>query len=204
MAAHALSTEAIALTEKKMDMTLDDIIKMSKKASSKGKQPPRASNKSQGGLNDRGAQRSVKVQRFLNSRSSIRQGVLAQRRTNFKGNQFPLTTEVARRAAVAPINNIIINPRKQRLGHFKSFNFCLDFNFVQKDAMTNKQKPKTLDALFAGMKEQRIRTVSQQMAVRFQGRAVAQRNGRGGWQQRRGRGGAAGAGSGARFGTFAR
>ncbi|RYR10410.1 hypothetical protein Ahy_B05g078866 [Arachis hypogaea] len=30
MAAKPLTTEAIALTEKKMDMTLDDIIKMSK------------------------------------------------------------------------------------------------------------------------------------------------------------------------------
>eukprot|EP00262_Sarcandra_glabra_P014176 TRINITY_DN4085_c0_g1_i2.p1 TRINITY_DN4085_c0_g1~~TRINITY_DN4085_c0_g1_i2.p1 ORF type:complete len:123 (-),score=24.29 TRINITY_DN4085_c0_g1_i2:86-454(-) len=102
----ALTREAIAITEKKMDMTLDDIIKQSKKSSSKVKRP-RASNKSWGFLNGGGASQrnSSKVQQFMDSRSSLRQGVLAQRRSNFRGRQFPLAKEIARKAAVTPIRN---------------------------------------------------------------------------------------------------
>lgn len=33
------------------------------------------------------------------------QGFLAQRRSNFQGNQFPLATEVARKAPAAPLRN---------------------------------------------------------------------------------------------------
>lgn len=33
------------------------------------------------------------------------QGALAQRRSNFQGNQFPLAAEFARKAAVAPLRN---------------------------------------------------------------------------------------------------
>ena len=32
----------------------------------------------------------------------VNQGVLAQRRSNFRGNRFPLAAEAERRAAVAP------------------------------------------------------------------------------------------------------
>lgn len=35
----------------------------------------------------------------------ILQGLLAQKRSNFQGNQFPLAREVARKAAAAPIRN---------------------------------------------------------------------------------------------------
>lgn len=48
------------------------------------------------------------------------QGALAQRRSNFQGNQFPVTTEVARKAAVAPlrgrpfVRNGLANPDKAR------------------------------------------------------------------------------------------
>ncbi|GFS35608.1 hypothetical protein Acr_00g0040910 [Actinidia rufa] len=102
MAAKPLTTEAIALTEKKMDMTLDDIIKMSKNNTSKTT-TPRVSNRSQNFLNNGAQEKTSKVERFMDSRSSMRQGVLAQRRSKFKGNQFPLATEAARKAAVAPI-----------------------------------------------------------------------------------------------------
>ncbi|KAH0450370.1 hypothetical protein IEQ34_021062 [Dendrobium chrysotoxum] len=193
MAANKLSTEAIALTEKKMDMTLDDIIKMSKKAPFKGKQAPRTSNKSQGFLNDRVAQRNAK-------------GVLAQRRTNFKGNQFPVTTEVARRATVVPIRNRAVNPSKQRVAAVPIRTNAGDGNFAgKKQTVNNKQKPKTLDALFAGMKEQRIRTMSQQLG-RGRGQA-GQRRGRQNQQQRGWIGAASGGSSaryGAQFGNFGR
>ncbi|XP_020574923.1 uncharacterized protein LOC110020957 [Phalaenopsis equestris] len=200
MAANKLSTEAIALTEKKMDMTLDDIIKMSKKAPFKGKQASRTSNKNQGFLNDRVAQRNAKVQRFMNTRSAIRQGVLAQRRTNFKGNQFPLTTEVARRAAVVPIRNRAVNPSKQRVAAIPIRRNAGDGNFAgKKQTANNKQKPRTLDALFADMKEERMRTISQQQVGRGRGQA-GQRRGR---QNQRQRGwiGAASGSSAVRYGT---
>lgn len=41
MAAKPLTTEAIAFTEKKMDMALEDIIKMSKNTKTKAKKPRR-------------------------------------------------------------------------------------------------------------------------------------------------------------------
>lgn len=39
---------------------------------------------------------------FLNDGN---QGALAQRRSNFQGNQFPLATEAARKAAAGPLRN---------------------------------------------------------------------------------------------------
>ncbi|OMP02931.1 long chain acyl-CoA synthetase 4-like protein [Corchorus olitorius] len=103
MAAKPLTTEAIALTEKKMDMTLDDIIKMSKNSSHKNKKQPRASNKSHKPVNHSVKEKALKVRQYMNSRSTVRQGVLAQRRSNFQGNRFPLAADAARRAAAAPL-----------------------------------------------------------------------------------------------------
>ncbi|KAL3360657.1 hypothetical protein AABB24_013878 [Solanum stoloniferum] len=108
MAAKILTTETIALTEKKMDMTLDDIIKMSKTNTTKTKKQ-RVSNRSQKFSNNIAQDKSAKIQRFMDTRSSMRQGALAQRRSNFQGDQFPLATEAARRAAVAPIRNRAFN-----------------------------------------------------------------------------------------------
>ncbi|KAH7513735.1 hypothetical protein FEM48_Zijuj11G0012900 [Ziziphus jujuba var. spinosa] len=105
MAAKPLTTEAIALTEKKMDMTLDDIIKMSKNKTSRGRKQRRAPNKNQSFLKSTVQDKSTKMRRLMDSRSSLRQGVLAQRRSNFQGNQFPLAAEFARKAAVAPLRN---------------------------------------------------------------------------------------------------
>lgn len=109
MATKPLTTEAIALTEKKMDMTLDDIIKMSKKNPMKGKRPQRPPIKSQGFQNGNASHGNTRMQRFIDSRSSIRQGVLAKRRSNFHSDKFPITTEVARKAAVMPVSNRRIN-----------------------------------------------------------------------------------------------
>ncbi|KAI0488132.1 hypothetical protein KFK09_027959 [Dendrobium nobile] len=201
MAANALSTATIALTEKKMDMALDDIIKMSKKASFKGKQASRTTNKSQRFMNDRGIQRNSKVQRFMNSRSSIRQGLLSQRRTSFKRNQFPVTTAAARRGAGATIRNRVAYPSKQRFAAASMRRDAGDGNIVRKD----KQKPKTLDALFSDLKEQRIRTISLELA---RSRGQFARQGRRGQRQQRGLYGAANAAAGARagdgFGKFIR
>ncbi|KAA3475854.1 Ribosome maturation factor RimP [Gossypium australe] len=103
MAAKPLTSEAIALTEKKMDMTLDDIIKMSKTSSNKTKKQRRVLNKGQKPFNNAAKAKALKVRQYMDSRSSVRQGVLAQRRSNIRVNQFPLAAEAARRAAVAPV-----------------------------------------------------------------------------------------------------
>ncbi|THG08540.1 hypothetical protein TEA_005079 [Camellia sinensis var. sinensis] len=119
MAAKPLTSETIALTEKKMDMTLDDIIKMSKSNTTKANKP-RVSNRNQKFVNSAAQEKSTKVRRFMDSRSSLRQGVLAQRRSNFQGNQFPLATEAARKAAVAPFRNRAFN-------RSRGFNHCCGY-----------------------------------------------------------------------------
>lgn len=102
MAAKPLTTEAIALTEKKMDMSLDDIIKMSQNKPNKGKKQSRAPIKNQKLVNA-AKEKDLKVRRYMDSRSSLRQGFLARRRSNFQENQFPLAVGAAQKAVVAPI-----------------------------------------------------------------------------------------------------
>jgi len=172
MAARPLTSEAIAVTEKKMDMTLDDIIKMSKSTSTKDKKQ-RVSNRSQNFLNNAAQEKSAKVKRFMDSRSSFRQGALAKRRSNFQGNQFPLATEAARKAAVVPLNNRhfnrsrAVNVNKQRVGAPSVQRKAATGRFALKPQQSKvkvvpKQRPQTLDSLFASMKEERMRVLSQQ------------------------------------------
>ncbi|XP_022985420.1 uncharacterized protein LOC111483428 isoform X2 [Cucurbita maxima] len=196
MAAKPLTTEAIAVTEKKMDMALDDIIKMSKITGNKARKERRFPNKMQKFPNNVTQDRPRKLQRFMDSRSSVRQGALAKRRSNFQGNQFALTTEVSRRAVVAPTRPRAFyrrapNWNKTRVDAppvpRKPFN---NRTFVPKVAApaqpqtnatqrqrpqtnaTQRQRPQTLDSLFANMKEQRLRVLSQR-----QNGAAQQRNG---------------------------
>ncbi|KAF6140788.1 hypothetical protein GIB67_042201 [Kingdonia uniflora] len=196
MAMKPLTEKAIAITEKKMDMTLDDIIKMSKGGTSKAKKP-RASNKSQKPFNSSTSQgNSGKLRRFMDSRSSLRQGALAQRRSNFQGNQFPLAKEFARKAAAAPIRNKPLN--HNRMANNRSYSLLAGCRVAapmvqvkvaergfSRKMYQAKVQPKrtlqTLDSLFANMKEQRMR--SQQNNVQF-----ARGGGGGGQQQHRGRG----------------
>ncbi|KAB8108307.1 hypothetical protein EE612_043884, partial [Oryza sativa] len=109
-----LTAEAIAFTEKKMDMTLDDIIKMSKKKNPGGKKPARQPIKKRPFQNDNTNQGNAKVQRFMETRSSLRQGVLAQRRTNLGGNQFAATKQAAKKAATMPIRSRGVRWNKPR------------------------------------------------------------------------------------------
>ncbi|THU51095.1 hypothetical protein C4D60_Mb06t27430 [Musa balbisiana] len=195
-----LTAEAIALTEKKMDMTLDDIIKMSKKNTSKGRRPLRMPIKSQGFQNGNRSQNNTKVQHFMDSRSSIRQGFLAQRRSNFHGNQFQMTTEIARKVSAMPIRNRLVNQSQPRLGSsIQTSNIwrravtsaqrkAADGSFAgKKDKVVTEQKPETMDALFANMKKQRMRMITQQ-AKQSNGDQTAQR--RNISHHHRGRGGA--------------
>ncbi|KAG4972874.1 hypothetical protein AAZX31_11G017200 [Glycine max] len=179
MAAKPLTTEAIALTEKKMDMTLDDIIKMSKNP--KNKKQRRVPNKSQKFSNNFTQDKSAKVQRYMESRSSLRQGALAKRRSNFQGNQFPAAVEVARKAVTAPLHNRV--PNRNRVANWNKTRFqvpvgqrrAANGGFAAKQQplpspqkqqenvdIMPKQKPQTLDSLFANMKEQRMRVLSMQ------------------------------------------
>ncbi|XP_059662206.1 uncharacterized protein LOC132308203 [Cornus florida] len=170
MAAKPLTNEAIALTEKKMDMTLDDIIKMSKSTTNKDKKQ-RIPNKSAKFLNNAAQVKTAQLRQFMNSKSSLRQGALAQRRSNFQGNQFHLATEAARKAAVAPIRNRpfnrsravdmikprVVGPPVQR----RAANGGFAVKRSQQASMVLKQRPQTLDSLFANMKEQRMRVSAQ-------------------------------------------
>ncbi|OAY56353.1 uncharacterized protein LOC110608769 [Manihot esculenta] len=180
MATKPLSREEIANTEKKLDMPLDDIIKMSKNTT-KVKKQQRPPNKSQKVFNSAAQQKSVKVQHYMDSRPFVRQGALAQRRSNFQGNQFPVTTEVARKAAVAPfrgrpfIRNGLANPDKARTGAFIVQRRAVNGGFAAKSSQQQhhhhhqqqqqgdagaKPRTQTLDSRFANMKEERMRVFS--------------------------------------------
>ncbi|KAI3862468.1 hypothetical protein MKX03_011556 [Papaver bracteatum] len=181
-----LTSEAIALTEKKMDMTLDQIIKMSKKPTQRGGlKNHRLPNKNQrfglGSLQGHGGRGNpMKVRQFMDSRSSLRQGALAQRRSSFQGNNhFPLAAEVAKKAGVAPARNVrpfnrtrLGNWNKQRTGAPQSIQRTAEVGFVNKQhqgqfqfqarMVAQPRQKGTLDSLFANMKEQRMRMQSHQ------------------------------------------
>ncbi|KAL2551022.1 hypothetical protein Fot_12552 [Forsythia ovata] len=168
-----LTSEAIALTEKKINMTLDDIIKLSKTNVTKPKKQ-RVSNRDQKFVKNAAQDKSAKVQRFMDTRSSLRQGALARRRSNFQGNQFPLATEAARKAAVAPIRNRAFNqsrpvntnkPRGWAPAVQKNSANGGGFTLKKQNQQVKvvpKQRSQTLDSLFANMKEQRMRVLSRQ------------------------------------------
>ncbi|XP_074581107.1 uncharacterized protein LOC141837621 isoform X2 [Curcuma longa] len=163
MATKPLTNEAIAMTEKKMDMALDDIIKMSKKNAAKGKRPPRPPIKNQDFQYRNPSQGNTRVQHFIDSRSSIRQGALAKRRSNFHGNQFPVTTEMARKAVGMPIRSSMMNQNGRRTKATGVQRKVADVSSNRKDKVVAKKRPQTLDALFANMKEQRMKFMNQKM-----------------------------------------
>lgn len=84
MEANPLTAEAIALAEKKVDMTLDDLIKMSKSQHRQIKKQ-RAPIKTQGRSFNRAAAQEDKARPLMDLRSRSRQRLLAQRR--FQGQQ---------------------------------------------------------------------------------------------------------------------
>ncbi|CAG7887460.1 unnamed protein product [Brassica rapa] len=99
-----LVVDRIALNEKKVAMALDDLIKLSKRNTkgNKGRSSRRPKNKNR---NFNGAARNSnpsKEKHYVNSLSGVRQGAVEKRRSNFKGNQFPVATNVARKAANVP------------------------------------------------------------------------------------------------------
>lgn len=107
MEVNADISEAIALTEKKMDMTLDDIIRMFKNNTSKPKRQG-VLNRSQKPVNSSTMDKSTKIRNFIDSRSITRQGVLAQRRSIVEGYGFLLASQDTRKVPFAP----------KRIGYF--------------------------------------------------------------------------------------
>ncbi|CAD6265589.1 unnamed protein product [Miscanthus lutarioriparius] len=183
-----LTAEAIAFTEKKMDMTLEDIIKMSKKKNPGGKKPPRQPIKKRPFQNGNSNKGNGKVQRFMESRSTIRQGVLAQRRSNLGGSQFPATKQAAKKAAAMPIRSGAVHWNKPSASTLVQRRPVGDaFQNAKVKESQNQAAPRTMDALFAQMKAQRMRTVPQQQANPAPGRHFNQQR-RVQQQQRRGRG----------------
>ncbi|XP_042452348.1 uncharacterized protein LOC122036982 isoform X1 [Zingiber officinale] len=140
METKALTEEAISMAEKKMNMSLDDIIKMSKKIAAKGKRPPRPPNRNPSHGN-------AVLHGFMDSRSSIRQGVLAKRRSNVHGNQFPVITEMARKAAAISVQNRMRNPNGG----------CVLTPLQRSaDADPDIKQLQALDAIFANMNAMRM------------------------------------------------
>ncbi|EFH46014.1 hypothetical protein ARALYDRAFT_492473 [Arabidopsis lyrata subsp. lyrata] len=164
-----LIAETIALTEKKVAMALDDIIKLAKRKTNvnKGKKPRRGKNKNQ---NFNGAARN-NTSNVRHHISAVRQGSVGKRRSRFQGNQFPVTTNIARKAATAapldargrafnggrmtsayqsrriapPVQNISVQPRVNAKRQE-----------VDEKVEHRGWKRKTLDSRFASMKEQRM------------------------------------------------
>lgn len=165
-----ITTETVALTEKKMDMSLDAIIKMSKSNTNvnKGKKL-RASNKKEK-FNGAAKNSTVKAQLYMDSRSDVRQGAFAKRRSNFQGNHFPVTTAVARNVASgAPIRGRPYTNQSRFLTPPAQYGSA-PRGFVSKQQQWEKieqkqanggggqrQGPQTLDSRFAYMKEERMR-----------------------------------------------
>ncbi|KAF8053204.1 hypothetical protein N665_1449s0008 [Sinapis alba] len=167
-----METDPIALNAKKVAMALDDIIKLSKRNSNgnKGKRSRRAKNKKR---NFNGAARNKntsKEKHHVNSLSGVRQGAVAKRRSNFKGNQFPVAANVARKASTVP--PLSVRRRAFSAGRMTSANqsrlfappvqsrsvharFIAKRHEVEKKVENGGGKWKTLDSRFAIMKEQR-------------------------------------------------
>ncbi|KAI5595277.1 hypothetical protein POPTR_003G140700v4 [Populus trichocarpa] len=181
MAIKPLTHDEIANTEKKLDMPLDDIIKMSKNTA-KPKKQQRAPIKNQKMFNNPAHEKALKMRRYMDSRPLVRQAALAQRRSNFQRNQFPLTSEAARKAAVARFrnrsfgHNFMANANNARAGGFTVQRRVANGGFAMKSPPRlnqqqqqgdggAKQRPQTLDSLFANMKEQRMKVLSRRNKV---------------------------------------
>ncbi|XP_074264991.1 uncharacterized protein LOC141587407 isoform X2 [Silene latifolia] len=171
--------DAVVVTDKKMLMTLDDIIKMSRTADDKKKQ--RVSNKSRGSFNGN-QDRSFKLRQYTDSISTRRQGALAQKRSSYQGNRYPSSAETALKAADYKFQNRPVNrrntanwnqtrpggPQRRQGTAFNGGNASKQrqtqhyqqpplLRPLLRKGTINNQKPKTLDSLFADMKEQRMK-----------------------------------------------
>ncbi|CAN0840961.1 hypothetical protein LINGRAHAP2_LOCUS3026 [Linum grandiflorum] len=134
----------------------------------------------------------------MDARPFVRQGALAQKRSNFQGSHFPIAKDFARKAAVVPLrnsnrpfnNNAMPNANKKVTVHgtkepFDGADVVSPWVLQAPQQQQQQQgdggiKPRiqTLDAMFANMKEQRTRaSLQQQNNGIHQFNAVRQNNG---------------------------
>uniref|UniRef100_A0A1J3HKR2 Uncharacterized protein n=1 Tax=Noccaea caerulescens TaxID=107243 RepID=A0A1J3HKR2_NOCCA len=168
-----LMAEAIAITEKKVAMALDDIIKLSKRNSNrnKGKRARRQKNKNQN-FNGTANNNTSKVQHYVKSLSAVKQGAVAKRRSNLQRSQFPVTTNIARNAATAPPLSVrgrafnagrMTSANQSRLIAPPVENISVHARFTTKRHEVDQKvenggggkRKKTLDSRFASIKKQR-------------------------------------------------
>ncbi|KAL2633694.1 hypothetical protein R1flu_005173 [Riccia fluitans] len=193
-------------TEQKMDMTLDDIIKLGRKSNPKKRVPIKSQNRPRNANGNNPAAKAA-LQRSVAARSAkIRQGKFAEARARNGAGNFPATQAAGKKAVVAPIrtrnrqwmsdgrrNSLhragqgssaftaaagnmkisVINNKSKFSGHrqsrrrngpsnsvrqvqsvnYRSQNMEIDANGQQ--LQSQGQRPRTLDALFAVIKERR-------------------------------------------------
>ncbi|KAJ3683418.1 hypothetical protein LUZ60_013645 [Juncus effusus] len=175
------ATETIALTEKKMDMSLDEIINMSKKKSiAKERRPQRMPIINRGfqkfgALVPQNQKGFNKARQFADSRSAMRQGALAQRRTYFNGkNNFPVTNKIAKKAGNIPFRTNKPVWNRPRAGP----TYTQGSAYVQNGAASNssfdhRKKPQTMDALFSRMQQERKKTNPKLTSGGYTSRQVA-------------------------------
>ncbi|CAH8360098.1 unnamed protein product [Eruca vesicaria subsp. sativa] len=163
-----LVEDPIALNAKKVAMALDDLIKLSKsdtKGGNKRKNSRRAKSKSRNFNGVARRNNTSKEKHHVNSLSGVRQGAVAKRRSNFKGNQFPVTTPEA-----APVSPLRVRRRGFNAGRKSCANqsrllappvqnrharFIAKRQEVEQKVENGGGTWKTLDSRFAIMKEQR-------------------------------------------------
>ncbi|CAA0812611.1 Unknown protein [Striga hermonthica] len=144
------------------------------KACHKNPKKQRVYNKGQKFFNNVSQDKSSKARRFMDTKSTLRQGALAQRRKNFKVDQFPLAAEATIKAAAAPrrhrdfsrnrqfnVNKRIEASAGQNNNNVNGVSFTVK-KTMQEAKAGPKPRPQTLDSLFASMKEQRMRALSRQ------------------------------------------
>ncbi|CAM6054571.1 unnamed protein product, partial [Sphagnum tenellum] len=156
-------------TEQKMAMSLDDIIKHTKKE--KGKMQRAAIKNGNRKLNGPGAKAAL--QKSVASRSSsMRQGKLAQARSNNGAVSFPATQATSKKAFATPVNTRSRQFMNNRNGAGTLRRKAMTGPKQQVTTVTQNsnlnqvqnQRPKTLDSLFAS-----IRNNVQQAAASRQG-----------------------------------
>ncbi|TYI52738.1 hypothetical protein E1A91_D12G269200v1 [Gossypium mustelinum] len=126
MEANPLTSEAIALTEKKMNMTLGELLAVWSFLNHKP-------------VSNAAKEKAFKVRQYMDSCSSLRRGVLAQRKSNIQGNRFPFTAEASRRAAVAPLRSGAFNGKSWIFYNIDDLWNMVLITYIQLHAMWNSQ-----------------------------------------------------------------
>ncbi|KAL3694033.1 hypothetical protein R1sor_007684 [Riccia sorocarpa] len=229
-------------TEQKMDMTLDDIIKLGRKSNPRKRVPIKSQNRPRNPSGNNSASKAA-LQRSVAARSAkIRQGKLAEARAQNGAGNLPATQAAAKRAFVAPVRTrnrqwmrssdvrrntlsrpwagqgsnaytasggnmkiSVVNSGSKSGGQRQSrrrngpsstarqvqsvgYSFLMEVDGQGQQRQSQGQKPRTLDALFAEIKERRNQQPQIVQPFTSSDRRGSRRGGRGSFGAR-GRGG---------------